>query len=148
MAVKHQFQMIKNPRHLIMVTLNHLDAMQDYATNQTTKTNILVTYELLINVSTNNSPYVHASYVLRKTISLRVFVHRRIATYQLVSFNPFDTLCWTFCKTTEYEFLASLTVTYNIQTRLLSSLRPLDFIKVNYISLWDAYVDLFIEKWF
>lgn len=62
MAVKHQFQMIKNPRHLIMVTLNHLDAMQDYATNQTTKTNILVTYELLINVSTNNLPYIHASY--------------------------------------------------------------------------------------
>ena len=51
MAVKHQFQMIRNPRHLIMVTLNHLDAMQDYATNQMTKKNILVTYELLINVS-------------------------------------------------------------------------------------------------
>ena len=51
MAVKHQFQMIRNPRHLIMVTLNHLDAMQDYATNHLTKKNILVTYELLINVS-------------------------------------------------------------------------------------------------
>ena len=53
MAVKHQFQMIRNPRHLIMVTLNHLDAMQDYATNQMTKKNILVTYELLINVSSD-----------------------------------------------------------------------------------------------
>lgn len=55
MAVKHQFQMIRNPRHLIMVTLNHLDAMQDYATNQMTKKNILVTYELLINAYCNLS---------------------------------------------------------------------------------------------
>ena len=136
MAVKHQFQMIKNPRHLIMVTLNHLDAMQDYATNQTTKTNILVTYELLINVSTNNSPYVYLCTISRykspySYISF-FFIHRHIATYQLVSFNLFDTLYWTFCKTIEYVFLASLIEICNIQTQLLSLLLQLGFIKVNY----------------
>ena len=50
MAVKHQVLMSPNPRHLIMVTLNHLDAMTDYATNPVTKKNIHTTYELLIQV--------------------------------------------------------------------------------------------------
>ena len=40
MAVKHQILMSQNPRHLIMVTLNHLDAMTDYATSPNTKKNI------------------------------------------------------------------------------------------------------------
>jgi hypothetical protein len=40
--------MSPNPRHLIMVTLNHLDAMTDYATHPNTKKNIHTTYELLI----------------------------------------------------------------------------------------------------
>ena len=50
MAVKHQILMSPNPRHLIMITLTHLDAMTDYATNPNTKKNIHTTYELLIQV--------------------------------------------------------------------------------------------------
>jgi len=50
MAVKHQVLLSQNPRHLIMVTLNHLDAITDYATTPNTKKNIHTTYELLIQV--------------------------------------------------------------------------------------------------
>lgn len=50
MAVKYQIWMSPNPRHLIMITLNHLDALTDYATCPATKKNIFTTYELLIQV--------------------------------------------------------------------------------------------------
>ncbi len=51
MAVKHQFLMARNPRDLVMLTLNHLDAIQDYVTNPIVRKNIHMTYELLITVS-------------------------------------------------------------------------------------------------
>ena len=52
MAVKHQIQTIRNPRHLVMITLNHLDAMQDYTNNADLQKSIYLAYEHLINVST------------------------------------------------------------------------------------------------
>ena len=52
MAVKHQIQTLRNPRHLIMITLNHLDAMQDYTNNPELKRSIYLAYEHLINVRT------------------------------------------------------------------------------------------------
>ena len=51
MAVKHQIQTIRNPRHLVMITLNHLDAMQDYTNNADLQKSIYLAYEHLINVS-------------------------------------------------------------------------------------------------
>ena len=50
MAVKHQIFAIRNPRHLTMVTLNHLDAMQDYTCNTETRKSIRLAHEFLINV--------------------------------------------------------------------------------------------------
>ena len=53
MAVKFQIQSIRNPRDLIMVTLNHLDAMQDYTMKNEIKKSIHLAYEHLIRVSVN-----------------------------------------------------------------------------------------------
>ena len=54
MAVKRQIQLLKNPRHLVMITLNHLDAMQDYTNNADNKKSIYLAHEHLINVSRPN----------------------------------------------------------------------------------------------
>ena len=51
MAVKHQILMSRNPRHLVMITLNHLDAIMDFTTNTWVKNNIHTAYELLIQVN-------------------------------------------------------------------------------------------------
>ena len=56
MATKHQILMCRNPRHLVMITLNHIDAMLDFTTNTAVKQNIHAAYELLIQV--NNEVYV------------------------------------------------------------------------------------------
>ena len=50
MATKHQILMCRNPRHLVMITLNHIDAMLDFTTNAAVKQNIHAAYELLIQV--------------------------------------------------------------------------------------------------
>ena len=50
MATKYQILMCRNPRHLVMITLNHIDAMLDFTTNQAVKQNINAAYELLIQV--------------------------------------------------------------------------------------------------
>lgn len=50
MAVKHQFLMCLDPRDLIGVTLNHLDAVGDYAKNPVAKKNVELAYELLLQV--------------------------------------------------------------------------------------------------
>ena len=50
MAAKHQILMCRNPRHLVMIALNHLDAMMDFTTNTSVKHNIHTAYELLIQV--------------------------------------------------------------------------------------------------
>ena len=50
MAVKHQVLISRNPRHLVMITLNHLDAMMDFTTSSSVKNNIHTAYELLIQV--------------------------------------------------------------------------------------------------
>ena len=55
MAVKHQIFSIRNPRHLTMITLNHLDAMQDYTCNTETRKSIRLAHEFLINVSLKQS---------------------------------------------------------------------------------------------
>ena len=54
MATKYQILMSRNPRHLVMITLNHIDAMLDFTTNAAVKQNINAAYELLIQVKTNN----------------------------------------------------------------------------------------------
>ena len=54
MAVKRQIQLLNNPRHLVMITLNHLDAMQDYTNNADNKKSIYLAHEHLINVSMPN----------------------------------------------------------------------------------------------
>lgn len=48
MAVKQQFLLCRDPKNIIMVTLNHLDAIHDYARSQTAKENLELTYDLLI----------------------------------------------------------------------------------------------------
>jgi hypothetical protein len=48
MAVKQQFLLCRDPKDLIMVTLNHLDAIHDYARNSSAKQNLELTYDLLI----------------------------------------------------------------------------------------------------
>ena len=50
MATKYQILMCRNPRHLVMITLNHIDAMLDFTTNPAVKQNINAAYELLIQV--------------------------------------------------------------------------------------------------
>ena len=54
MAAKHQILMCRNPRHLVMITLNHIDAMLDFTTNTLVKENIHAAYELLIQVNLSN----------------------------------------------------------------------------------------------
>ena len=51
MAIKYQILMCRNPRHLVMITLNHIDAMMDFTTNTAVKQNIHTAYELLIQVN-------------------------------------------------------------------------------------------------
>ena len=53
MAIKYQILMCRNPRHLVMITLNHIDAMMDFTTNAAVKQNIHTAYELLIQVLFN-----------------------------------------------------------------------------------------------
>ena len=53
MAIKYQILMCRNPRHLVMITLNHIDAMMDFTTNTAVKQNIHTAYELLIQVNFN-----------------------------------------------------------------------------------------------
>ncbi len=48
MAFKHQVVMTKNPHDLIGVTLNHLDAIGDYAKSEDVKRAVELAYELLI----------------------------------------------------------------------------------------------------
>ena len=49
MAFKHQVLMSRNPRHLVMITLNHLDAIRDFVANEPVVTaNIQLAYDLLI----------------------------------------------------------------------------------------------------
>lgn len=48
MAVKYQLTMSHDPRDLVFVTLNHLDAIMDYATTPAVKKNVELAYELLI----------------------------------------------------------------------------------------------------
>ena len=48
MAFKHQVVMSKNPDDLIFITLNHLDAIMDYAKSASVKKNVAFAYELLI----------------------------------------------------------------------------------------------------
>ncbi len=48
MAVKQQVLMSVNPHDLVMITLNHLDAIRDYARTPAVKNNIELAYELLI----------------------------------------------------------------------------------------------------
>ncbi len=50
MAVKHQVVMTRNPHDLVGVTLNHLDAIRDYATSEAVKNNVYFAYELLVQV--------------------------------------------------------------------------------------------------
>ena len=50
MSVKHQVLMTRNPRQLVMVTLNHLDAIRDMVTQEAIKANIFLAYELLMQV--------------------------------------------------------------------------------------------------
>ena len=50
MATKYQILMCRNPRHLVMITLNHIDAMLDFTTSTAVKQNINAAYELLIQV--------------------------------------------------------------------------------------------------
>ena len=54
MAVKHQVLMSRNPRHLVMVTLNHLDAIRDFVAMRSGQeqvvANIQLAYELLLQV--------------------------------------------------------------------------------------------------
>ena len=52
MAVKHQVLMSRNPRQLIMVTLNHLDAIRDFVAVRNTQVvaNIQLAYDLLLQV--------------------------------------------------------------------------------------------------
>ena len=52
MAVKHQVIMSKHPHDLIMITLNHLDAIMDYAKTPAVKKNVELAYELLLQVNT------------------------------------------------------------------------------------------------
>ena len=51
MATKHQILICRNPRHLVMITLNHIDAIMDFTTNPAVKQNIQTAYELLIQVN-------------------------------------------------------------------------------------------------
>ncbi len=50
MAVKHQVLATRNPHDLVGVTLNHLDAIADYASSEPVKKNVEFAYELLIQV--------------------------------------------------------------------------------------------------
>ena len=50
MAVKHQILGCRDPHDVVGVTLNHLDAVADYATSDAVKANIHFAYELLIQV--------------------------------------------------------------------------------------------------
>ena len=52
MAVKHQVLMSRNPRQLVMVTLNHLDAIRDFVAVRNTQVvaNVQLAYDLLLQV--------------------------------------------------------------------------------------------------
>ena len=48
MAVKQQILLSRNPKDLVFVTLNHLDAIHDYVRNPQAKANLEMTHELLV----------------------------------------------------------------------------------------------------
>ena len=48
MAVMQQILLSRNPLDLVMVTLNHLDAIHDYVRTPAAKANLELTYDLLI----------------------------------------------------------------------------------------------------
>jgi hypothetical protein len=50
MAVKYQVMMSRDPYDLVMITLNHLDAMMDYAKSEQVRSNVELAYELLLQV--------------------------------------------------------------------------------------------------
>ena len=75
MAIKYQILMCRNPRHLVMITLNHIDAMMDFTTNTAVKQNIHTAYELLIQV-------------IFDTLE-KVLQHLKIVTIQLLIFLCF-----------------------------------------------------------
>ena len=77
MAIKYQILMCRNPRHLVMITLNHIDAMMDFTTNTAVKQNIHTAYELLIQVNINQ---------LKKMLHQNT---RKIVTIQMVLFLLF-----------------------------------------------------------
>ena len=80
MAVKHQILMTRNPRQMIMVTLNHLDAMKDFASSDSVKADVHLAYELLLQVRnlsnslpllTNPTVLSELLQVIRRTDAIR-----------------------------------------------------------------------------
>ena len=48
MAVKQQILLSRDPKDLVMVTLNHLDAIHDYVRNPAAKANLEMTHDMLV----------------------------------------------------------------------------------------------------
>ena len=48
MAVKQQILLSRDPKDLVMVTLNHLDAIHDYIRDPSAKANLEMTYDFLV----------------------------------------------------------------------------------------------------
>ena len=48
MAVKQQILLSSDPKDLVMVTLNHLDAIHDYVRNPAAKANLEMTHDMLV----------------------------------------------------------------------------------------------------
>ena len=52
MAVKQQILLSRDPKDLVAVTLNHLDAIHDYVRNPQARANLEMTHDLLVQGGT------------------------------------------------------------------------------------------------
>ena len=114
MAVKHQIFAIRNPRHLTMITLNHLDAMQDYTCSTETRKSIILAHEFLINVSLFHSFLIPLNQFL---------LSRDMLTYQSDNSKPSDTPFSISSRISKSECLFYYKMDFNIKMDLSNCLQ-------------------------
>ena len=89
MAVKYQVLMCHNPKHIISVTLNHLDAILRYVTCSSVRKNVEVAFEYFVqNYSGMSVGELQAiRYISKLRINL-VCSHRKVLYPELLSRHP------------------------------------------------------------
>ena len=76
MAVKQQILLSRDPKDLVAVTLNHLDAIHDYVRNPQARANLEMTHDLLVQGGTQFNRQERSKSLDR--IDFEVFTQLRI----------------------------------------------------------------------